>query len=197
MQNILRTLVIITIVTLSISHALAEQKPQARHSVALASTYLREIYPDRYYYRGYDIQATYRYSFGRQKWCDFHFTASLQATSTRYSAIAFPTDDYRDGYELGITVGLLWEVFLYKDYFSVYAGGFIGPMYTPLMPARQGGDINFSDNLCAGLNVKLYKALSLDLRAGYRHMSNAGFSSPNYGLNNYWFGLGLIYRIRN
>lgn len=179
-------------------YAFAEQKSsKQRHSVALASSYLREIYPDRYYYRGVDLQATYRYSFARQLWCDFHLTGSLQATRTRYSAVAFPTDDYRDGYEVGFTVGLLWEVFLYKDYLSFYAGGFIGPMYTPLMPARQGGDVNFSDNLCAGLNVKLVEMLSLDLRAGYRHMSNAGFANPNYGLNNYWFGVGLICRIRN
>lgn len=165
-----------------------------RHSLGATVSYLSELFPHAYYYRGVGVEATYRYAFVQSRWCELQAIGSLHYTSTHYSAVAFPTDDYRRGYETGITVGLQWNIALYKDFFRAYLGASIGPMYTPTLPARQGGTLNFSDNICLGLHIKLYGGLNLDLRYNYRHLSNAGFSSPNYGLNNHCPSIGLFYK---
>lgn len=165
------------------------------HNIALEGSWLKELYPDRYFYRVCDTKITYLYEFGDSEWCNFSALGSLNFGKTRFSATAFPTDDYPDGMEVGFTAGMLWNINIYDDYLKFYMGGFIGPQYTPDMPARQGGWLNFSDNLCSGLNIKLSNSVYADLRFVYRHLSNAGFFDPNYGINSVGFGVGLAYRL--
>lgn len=165
------------------------------HEVGVSGSYLVELYPERYYYRVTTFQAGYRYVFGRGSWCDFHVVGQLSAAQTHYSATAFPTDDYPIGTEVGVQGGVLWNIYLYKEVVSLYAGGFIGPVYTPHMPARQGGKINWSDNLCAGLRVRITPHVYVEAQAIFRHLSNAGLARPNHGINTYGGGVGLFCRL--
>lgn len=185
---------IILISTLILLAHSARAATPPRHSAGVTVSGLYELFSHAYLYRGIGVEATYRYAFVQNRWCEVLVTGTLHYTATRYSATSFPTDDYRDGLEVGLTVGVLWDIALVKDYFSVYLGGFIGPMYTPQMPARQGGTLNFSDNICVGFHIKLHKALNLNLRYTFRHMSNAGFAKPNHGLNDHCLGVGLFYK---
>lgn len=164
---------------------------QKRHSVGLNSAYMVELYPQSYFYRVRDIAIEYKYEFFRNRWCGIQATGQLHYTPIHFSSSPSLTE-FGTGYELGFTVGLNWNINIFKDYLSFNAGGFIGPMYTPVMPARQGGWLNFSDNLHAGFSVKLYKFLYLDIRARFRHLSNAGFFKPNHGVNTYGGGIGLF-----
>lgn len=175
--------------------ALSAYGQSSRHQVGVSSSYLVELFPDKYYYRACTFQTGYRYVFGAGRWCEFQVVGQLSAARTRYSATAFPTEDYPTGMELGVQAGVLWNIYLYKEYVSVYAGGFIGPVYTPNMPARQGGVINFSDNLCAGVRVRLTPYLFAEVQGVFRHLSNAGLAWPNYGINSYGGGVGLFYRL--
>ena len=58
-----------------------------------------------------------------------------------------------------------------------------GPHYVSGTPERQADGFIFSDNLLLGLNVKLFEKIYLDLRSGFRHISNAGLNHPNGGVN--------------
>lgn len=165
------------------------------HYIAIEGSWLKELFSDRYFYRACDTKITYRYEFGDVGWCNFVALGSVNFCKTRYSATAFPTNDYREGFEVGFTGGVLWNIYLYEDYLTYYLGGFIGPQYTPDMPARQGGWLNFSDNLCSGFKVKIAPSLYGDVRFVFRHLSNAGFFRPNYGINSFGFGFGLAYQI--
>lgn len=164
---------------------------EPRHSVKLNTSYMIELYPEKYYYRACDLSAEYGYSFLQTRWCSLEAVGAIHYATTRY-ATQYPPTNYARGYEMGFTAGMNWNIKIVGDYFSANIMGFIGPLYTPSLPARQGGKLNFSDNLAAGFSVKLCKYLYADVRGGFRHMSNAGLSSPNHGINTPWFGFGFL-----
>jgi len=85
--------------------------------------------------------------------------------------------------EAGVNVGILLRKNLFRDYCSVYFLPGIGPHYISGAPVRQNNGFNFSDNLLAGINVKLAPKIYLDFRTGVRHISNAHLFPPNGGLN--------------
>lgn len=85
--------------------------------------------------------------------------------------------------EVGINVGVLLRKNLYRDFLSVYFLPSIGPHIISGAPVRQNNGFNFSDNLLAGINVKVAPKVYLDFRTGVRHISNAHLFPPNGGLN--------------
>jgi hypothetical protein len=68
-----------------------------------------------------------------------------------------------------------------------------GPHYVSAAPHRQSNGFVFSNNLSAGVNLRLYKNLYADLRTGIRHISNAGIKIPNAGVNDMTINEGLMF----
>ncbi|MBM3441042.1 MAG: acyloxyacyl hydrolase, partial [Bacteroidetes bacterium] len=60
-------------------------------------------------------------------------------------------------------------------------------------PTRQARGFIFSDNAFGGVNLKCAKHTWIDLRIGFRHISNAGLREPNGGVNNLMLSGGFIF----
>lgn len=100
-----------------------------------------------------------------------------------------------NGFELGLNVGLLVHKSILSDFLRVYILVSVGPHYVSDTPQRQAAGFIFSDNLFVGSNIKLYKRSYLDLRFGFRHISNAGLKRPNAGINNHIGSGGILVSI--
>jgi hypothetical protein len=108
----------------------------------------------------------------------------LQYSIAKYKM--YPHDDTKDyltGYEYGLNLGLLVRKNISKDLLSFYLSLSTGPHYAFGTPHRQANGFLFSNNLCAGIDLRVYKTLYFDLRPGFRHISNAKLRVPNAGLN--------------
>lgn len=90
----------------------------------------------------------------------------------------------RKGYEVGINIGVVIRQNLRDDLMSFYFCGGIGPQYISGELNRQASGFIFSDNLDAGINIKVYKDFFIDFRVGLRHISPAGLTYPDAGINN-------------
>lgn len=164
----------------------------SRHKLGLNFGAMQSNYPEKYIYDATYFQVQYNYTFARVGHFDFEVIVSPQYNTTYYST-DYTRTAFERSYELGFTAGINVRFNMWKERLFVSAMGIIGPMYTPHMPARQGTPLNFSDNLAVAIGAKFWKRYILDLRMGYRHMSNAGFNPPNYGLNSHWVTIGVYY----
>ncbi len=132
----------------------------------------------------------YRSVLGRESWSlDILFQPQYNRTKYR------PVDNIphkNDGFELGLNVGLLIRKNLMDDFISIYSLVSLGPHYVSGTPKRQADGFIFSDNLFVGFNIMLYENIYLDIRPGFRHISNAGLKRPNGGVNNAVISAGIL-----
>ena len=71
-----------------------------------------------------------------------------------------------------------------------------GPGYFDKATERMAKGLAFSDNVALGLSFKTYKNFYLDLRADYRHLSNANLSKPNSGYDTLNVEVGVSYNFK-
>ncbi|MEG0655923.1 MAG: acyloxyacyl hydrolase, partial [Mucinivorans sp.] len=183
---------IITIDTLTTKSAKAMPRA-ARHKIGFNAGGLKSNYPLRYYYDMTFFQAQWNYTYARLGHFEFESMAVLQYGATYYNATLYPFEGYKRGMELGFMAGLNFRFNFWKERLFVSFMGIIGPMYTPHMPSRQGTPLNFSDNLAVSIGGRVAGHYMIDLRLGYRHLSNAGINPPNYGINSHWISGGIYY----
>lgn len=72
---------------------------------------------------------------------------------------------------------------------SIFAVLNTGPMYIDTDTERLKKGFAFSDVFALGFNFR-FKKVSFDAKCMYRHVSNANFQKPNFGLNTVGFELG-------
>ncbi|NDC77364.1 MAG: hypothetical protein EBZ67_05775 [Chitinophagia bacterium] len=110
------------------------------------------------------------------------------------------TDDARptDGHpwESGLSGGLLLGRAVGGGRLFPYIGSAFGLHYLWLSVPRQSRGPAFCSQLYGGVRVSQAGRWALDVRAGFRHVSNAGMSSPNGGINDCMFRLGVSRRLR-
>lgn len=70
----------------------------------------------------------------------------------------------------------------------------IGPLYSSIATERLAKGFAFSDIIDLGLTYRIGK-ISLDLRPGIRHVSNADTQTPNSGHNSSTISLGISYSL--
>lgn len=99
------------------------------------------------------------------------------------------------GYEWGLNVGALIRKNFLRDFLSLYGIISVGPHYVSDVPQRQIKGFIFSDNFLAGINIRLWNNIYLDIRSGFRHISNANLALPNGGVNDVFIGLGLLMNV--
>lgn len=101
--------------------------------------------------------------------------------------------DYAEFYEFGLNVRLSLNFALSSnDVISGKIGS--GPHYTTVEIPRQANGFIFSDYflLCYTRAFRISgKKFAAEIELGYRHISNAGFQEPNYGVSTYLGGIGL------
>lgn len=100
-----------------------------------------------------------------------------------------------NGYELGLNIGLILRKDIFNDLLHSYIMISTGPHYVSGTPDRQANGFLFSDNFLIGINISLSPRTFLDIRGGFRHISNAGLKGPNEGINNLIIGAGILFNI--
>ncbi len=88
------------------------------------------------------------------------------------------------GFEAGINVGVAIRKNSDNRKHSYFATLSSGPHYTSDTPSRQMPGFIFSDNLFVGWDYQIFQNLNASFQLGFRHISNAGLSNPNGGVNN-------------
>ncbi len=154
------------------------------HSIALNTDY---------YYQVKFYQLQYSIAISRKKTFGIELLVQPQYNTTKYKM--YPHDDTKDyltGYEYGLNIGFLFRKNVAKDLLSFYMMLSTGPHYASGTPHRQANGFLFSNNLCAGIDLRIYKMLYLDVRPGIRHISNAKLRIPNAGLNDITLTEGLF-----
>ena len=144
-----------------------------------------------YFYDVYLLQYQYHFTLvAREKWA-LEFLAQPQFNFSRYK---HPDESIsiKNGYEYGLNGGFLVRGFLLEEIISPYFCISAGPHYVSGVPDRQSPGFIFSDNFFSGLSIRLNENLYLDLRFGFRHISNAGLQNPNGGINNWIGNTGIL-----
>ncbi|MEM9722350.1 MAG: acyloxyacyl hydrolase, partial [Bacteroidota bacterium] len=144
----------------------------------------------RYRYQVRFFQFQYYYRLLQKESWQLELLAQPQYNVTHVRPIDYMPNEV-SGFEYGINIGLLIRKPLFNEFLSVYAALSLGPHYVSETPRRQTNGFIFSDNLFLGVNIKLTNRLFLDLRPGFRHLSNAGLKRPNFGINNLVFSSGF------
>ena len=145
----------------------------------------------RYEYEVHFFQFQYYYNFIEKQSWELDLLVQPQYNVTNLRPIDYMPDEV-SGFEYGINIGVLFRKPLIKDYLSVYASLSFGPHFVSETPRRQTKGFIFSDNFFLGVNIKLAKRIFIDLRPGFRHISNAGLKRPNFGINNLVFSSGFF-----
>lgn len=144
-----------------------------------------------YTYQTYFFQLQYyRTLFKREKW-SYEILAQPQINWMKFR---FEDDSmYKTkGIEFGINIGFLARRNFKTDKISLYASLSLGPHYITEAPLRQSQGFIFSDNLFVGAHIKINDHLFLDIRPGFRHISNAGLLPLNGGVNSLIMGAGFL-----
>ncbi len=152
------------------------------HALALKSNY---------YYKVTFYQLQYYFPVSKKKNSGIDILAQPQYNSVIYKMYDDATN-YLVGHEIGLNIGLVFRKNSSNDRLSFYLLISSGPHYTSGTPHRQSSGFLFSDNVDVGVNLKLYKGLYVDIRPGFRHISNAKIKFPNAGLNNLVLTEGLL-----
>lgn len=154
------------------------------HNIALKTTY---------YYQITFYQLQYYYAVLRRKTFGIDILMQPQYNTTKYKKYRDADQtEYLPGYEAGLNFGFLFRTNTGSDKWSFYLLISSGPHYLSDTPVRQSNGFVFSNNFCAGVNVRLYKSIYFDIRPGIRHVSNAGFKVPNAGINDITLAEGLM-----
>lgn len=97
--------------------------------------------------------------------------------------------------EVGINSGFLIKKNIWDDNLKIYFASSLGLIYTEALPERQISGIMFCGNYSVGVQIKLNRNHFIDLRTGFRHLSNAGLRRPNGGINNWIVNFGSVFVI--
>lgn len=100
--------------------------------------------------------------------------------------------ELKNGYEFGLNCGLVFR-YMPTQKLGIYAGLSAGPHFVSATPTRQARGFIFSDNAFGGMNLNCAKNTWIDLRIGFRHISNAGLREPNGGVNNLMLSGGCLF----
>ncbi len=152
------------------------QEHKNRHKYGLAFGYGNQFaWNVNYNYKVYLYSFNYHYTlFTTVK--DFSLELALQP---QFNTATFYENNYQHANEYGVNVGALLRKKISNT--SVYAMLSAGPHYVSNVPKRQANGFIFSDNLMIGVTYLFLPHFSIDLRAGVRHISNAGIQAPNGG----------------
>jgi len=138
------------------------------------------------------LQLQYFYALKTGRSFAFDVLVAPQYNTTTYRKVDEIGDLY-NGYEVGLTAGISPRLFTSNGGFGFYLLITSGPMYISGTPQRQSEGLNFASTAATGVQLRLLRKAYIDLRTGFRHLSNARLKDPNGGVNNLVWSVGLNY----
>jgi len=104
-----------------------------------------------------------------------------------------PSAPFPTTYEFGANLGFqYWLPFSEKNALSISIGA--GPHYLSLETSIQAKGFIFSDNFEIGYYQMIGERLGFSIKPRFRHISNAGFLSPNIGIDNLFLMVGIVWK---
>lgn len=104
---------------------------------------------------------------------------------TQFNPVVNPDDNF----EFGISPGIQYR-YPFTEKLAGYLLVSIGPHYLSLVTARQANGFAFSDMIGGGFYYSLTGSSAVTLGYRWRHLSNAGLTMPNDGINTHFITLG-------
>jgi len=104
-----------------------------------------------------------------------------------------PTNPFPTTFEFGVNLGFLYTIPLTSKS-SLAASISAGPHYLSLETSIQAKGFIFSDNIEIGYYQQIGKQIGISVKPRFRHISNAGFLSPNIGIDNLFLMLGITWK---
>ncbi len=144
-----------------------------------------------YFYEVFFFQLQYYHTLSRSRTMALDLLLQPQYNVTSYR-LKNHAVERTDGYEYGLNIGLVARKNMLRDFLSIYIGASTGPHYVSGTPTRQADGFIFSSSFFGGINIRFMRNVYLDIRPGYRHISNANFKHPNSGINNLVINSGLF-----
>lgn len=161
------------------------------NEVAIGYSVIHEKLPEGYNYTPLFVTARFPiYNFSTKKKGNFKVFAEPQFVLNS-SPRSFPTT-----FEFGVNVGFQYYLPFSKN--SAFSAAIsAGPHYLSLETAMQAKGFIFSDNFEIGYYQKLGAQLGVSIKSRFRHISNAGFQSPNIGIDNLFLMVGVFWNRKN
>lgn len=171
----MRRFIILMVITMSISsQAFAQKRFFVKPGVQLGISLITEKLPEGFEYNPTMLLT----SFSIMEIGRWDFYAETQLTTA-----ADPVDGEQE-YEGGLNFGVRYSQPLVKDLFVTGAIG-AGPHFISVETDLQANGFIFSDNFEMGLAYNVPSIMTqFQLRARWRHISNAGLEEPNGGIDN-------------
>ena len=101
-------------------------------------------------------------------------------------------NDGNSGWDIGFTP-LLKISYPIKNRALAYIEGGAGVIWENIDSISYAHCFNFSPQVGAGMDIKLYKNYALSMAYRFRHTSNAGLYTENPGVNSNFFMIGVAY----
>ena len=147
-----------------------------------------------YYYRVIFMGAQGYWTFFDKKsyTFDLRLEGQYNLTTSIYDSVYYT--DKQKGYEYGMQVGVAFRRHFQTEALNLYLLLSVGPYYISDSLYRQAAGFVFSDNIAAGVNIKLVKSLYFDVSLGFRHVSDTGIKKPDGGINTVtvWGGVVVV-----
>lgn len=143
-------------------------------SLSLAYSAVDEILPEGYAYSPLAFMGQYRFAaFGA-------FNLYAETQFARAGTLDPTVENFGFGLNLGITYNLRLSPLV-----ALFSSMGSGPYFITVETSRQAKGFIFSDNFELGLNYWFAETTTeIQIRARFRHISNAGLKSPNGGIDN-------------
>lgn len=176
----------------------------SRFAAGLSAGFGSEFKNADYTYTNRYIQAQLYYSFNPGKKWEYQLAVQPEVNLGRHRLRNYyfvkPAPGYeakRDGYmqlkdihEYILTIAFFTRWNVSRD-FSLYVMGSVGPMITDADTERLTKGFAFCDVFAIGAAYRIGN-ISLDVRPGVRHVSNAGLERANAGFNTHNIAFGII-----
>ena len=156
--------------------------------IALGYSIIHEKLPEGYNYTPLFLTARFPvHQFESKKKGHFQIFGEPQFVLNNAPS-SFPTT-----YEFGANLGFqYWLPFSEKSALSISIGA--GPHYLSLETSMQAKGFIFSDNFEIGYYQMIGEQLGFSIKPRFRHISNAGFLSPNIGIDNLFLMVGVFWK---
>ena len=150
---------------------------------------LKHVTPDKKFpkgdVRGYWLLPRVGYTFWEIPWYPGSFQAYIEPA---VAYITTPTHSYM----LGVNLMLRHTLLVWRR-FSPYIEGGAGLMNTNLRNQVLGDSIQFMPQAGGGLRVNVFEGLSVDIGYRFHHISDAGLTERNRGINSHLPYIGFTH----
>jgi len=178
-----------------------QKRDKIRILTGVGFQYLGQILPlhDNSYGLGtpYDYRVTFFEMQYQRKLKNYKNSSIDLLLMPQFNSTTFKKEDentlFQQGHEMGLNVGISIRKSPQNEPYSYYLALSSGPHYTSDTPGRQTPGFIFSDNLFVGIDYEVFTNTNVSFQLGFRHISNAGISNPNGGINNVTGKIGVSF----